>query len=91
MEDYAKALTRYKLDVRITEDITTETHKQITECWSNYMDRVDQASLDSEAGSVLVDEVELWTRRAKLMEAGDLKVCGILGVKKPREGLLSDW
>ena len=91
MEDYVKALTHYKLDIRITEDITKETGKQITECWSNYMARVDQASLDSEAGSVLVDEVELWTRRVKLMKAGDLKVCRILGVKKPRDGLLSDW
>jgi len=25
------------------------------------------------------------------MKAGGLKVCRILGVKKPRDGLLSDW
>ncbi len=81
MEDYVKALTRYKFDVRITEDITKETGNQITDCWSNYMGRVDQDALDSEAGSVLVDEVELWTRRVQLMKAGDLKVCRILGVK----------
>ena len=55
------------------------------------MARVDQATLDSETGSVLVDEVELWTRRVKLMKAGDLVVCRILGVKKPRDGLLADW
>jgi ubiquinone/menaquinone biosynthesis C-methylase UbiE len=91
LEDYAKVLTHHKLDTRISEDITDETRKQITECWANYMSRVDQTSLDDAMSSALVSEAEMWTRRVKLMEAGDLKVCRILAVKPHSERLLSDW
>jgi SAM-dependent methyltransferase len=91
VEDYTKALTHRKLDTRISEDITEETRKQITGCWANYMSRVDQASLDAATSSALVNEVEIWTRRVKLMEAGDLKVCRILAVKSQSKRLLSDW
>ena len=91
VEDYAKALAALKFDVRITEDITEDLCKQVTSRWAGYMAGVDQAALDQEATSALVNEVKFWTRRVKVMEAGDLRAFRILGLKKQREGLLSDW
>lgn len=91
VEDYTKALAALKFDVRITEDITEDLCKQVTSRWAGYMAGVDQAALDSEATSALVNEVKFWTRRVKVMEAGDLRAFRILGLKKQREGLLSDW
>ncbi len=91
VEDYTKALAALKFDVRIAEDITADLCKQVTTRWASYMAGVDQSALESEAAAALVDEVKFWTRRVKVMEAGDLKAYRIMGLKKQREGLLSDW
>ncbi len=91
VEDYTKALAALKFDVRVTEDITEDLCKQVTARWASYMAGVDQSALDSEAATALVNEVKFWTRRVKVMEAGDLKAYRFLGLKRQREGLLSDW
>lgn len=91
LEDYVKVLTELKLDIRITEDITEDTRKLITEDWGRYMASVNHDGLDNASISAMVDEAELWTRRVKLLESGDLKVCRIHALKKMRDSLLSDW
>lgn len=90
LEDYVKAFTDLKLDIRVTEDITEDTRKLITQDWAHYMANVNHDGLDNASISAMVDEAELWTRRVKLLESGDLKVCLIHALKKPRESLLSD-
>jgi hypothetical protein len=55
------------------------------------MASVDQSKLDNAMVSAMVDEAEIWARRVKLLEAGDLKVCRFHALKKPSDKLLSDW
>lgn len=90
IEDYVKALKKLKLDIRIAEDISERMHRQIKQGWAGYLAQVDQAALDTAARAALADEIELWTRRTKLIEAGELKVCRIHAIKKAREAPLSD-
>lgn len=91
MEDYEKALSELKLDLRIAEDITEETRALITQAWASYMASVDHAGLDNASVSAMIEEAELWTRRVKLLESGDLKAYRIHAIKKQRANLLSDW
>jgi SAM-dependent methyltransferase len=85
MQNYIDVLTEHKLDIRIQEDI------MITQAWAEYMASVDQSKLDNAMVSAMVDEAEIWARRVKLLEAGDLKVCRFHALKKPSDKLLSDW
>ncbi len=90
MEDYAKAFTELKLDLRINEDITEETRTLITQAWATYMAGVNRADLDSASVSAMVEEAELWARRVKLLESNDLKVYRIYAIKSQGADLLSD-
>jgi SAM-dependent methyltransferase len=91
MQNYIEELTKQKLDIRIQEDITEESRKVITQAWAEYMASVDHSKLDNAMVSAMVDEAEVWARRVKLLESGDLKVCRFHALKKTSDRLLSDW
>lgn len=91
LDDYLGLLRDLKFDVRIAEDISGQTSKKIARSWAGFLDRLNPASLDDAMRQALIQEVEIWTQRAKLLEAGELRACRIHAVKKVRDDLLSDW
>lgn len=82
VERYLALLRGLKLDIRITEDITTPHKDLIVKGWADYMAQVQMAGLDHELLGALVDEAEIWARRVELLDSGDLKVCRIHVLKK---------
>lgn len=91
VDEYIRALTEQRLDIRITEDITAAFQKTVTLAWADFMARNHGGVSDKRLAPALVEEVELWTRRVQALESGDLRVCRIYALKKTRSNLLSDW
>lgn len=91
LEDYRNAFTKLHLDVRVIDDITEPFHKMVTSRWAAYMLSIKSDGIDEELSSVLVKEVELWTRRMQLLEADELHVCRFHVVKKDTNRLMADW
>ena len=91
MEKYLKLLTALKLDIRVNEDISQETQVLISRAWANYMGKVEENGLHSKLRPILMEEAQLWARRAKLIESGQLQVCRIHAIKKTSEKLMADW
>lgn len=91
LEDYLGLLRDLKFDVRIAEDISAQTSKKIAQSWAGFLDQLNPASLDEAMRQALIQEVEIWTERAKLLDSGELQACRIHAVKKVRDDLLSDW
>lgn len=90
MKDYDMAMTRQKIEIRITEDITDDYREMVTKAWARYLSSAVKQGVTDEMADVVVSEAELWARRVKALESGDLRVCRIYGLKK-QGNLLSDW
>ncbi len=86
--DYVKALNALGLHLRV-EDMTEQTRKAIIRGWARYLRRLDRAGLDRRTAEIVVEEAELWTRRARLLKAGDLQVCCIHATKAGGDRRLS--
>jgi SAM-dependent methyltransferase len=91
MEQYVEALTDCRLDVRISEDITADFQRAVTEGWAARLGNLGGGEVDKRLAPLLVEEVELWTRRIKALESGDLRVCRIYAIRKGVGRLMSDW
>lgn len=90
-DDYQRALTEMKLEIRISEDITTEFRDLIVQRWTDYISQGEGKGVDDRLASALVEEVELWTRRVQILDSGALKLYRFYTLKKTRSSLLSDW
>ena len=88
-EDYQEALEALHLDIRIIEDHTEQFHGMVTRAWADYIEVLKKRGVEAEEGPALVDEVELWARRAQAIEAGDLKICRIHALKRDTDRLMS--
>ena len=62
----------------------------MTEGWANYLGELD-GKVDECLAPILVEEVELWTRRMQCLDSGDLRVCRIHAFRKGVGQLMSDW
>lgn len=91
MDQYLKLLTDLKLDIRVNEDISQDTQAQISRAWASYLGQVEEKGIHSKLRPILMEEAQLWTTRAKLIESGDLQVCRVHAIKKISEKLMSDW
>jgi len=72
--DYLAALTGLGLHVRV-DDISERIAAVIRHSWAGYLAAVKQTGLDPKYATVLASEAALWTRRAGLLESGELNVC----------------
>ncbi len=90
VKDYDIELSRQKIEIRITEDITDSYREIVTKGWASYLASAVQGGVSDEMAETVVTEAELWARRVKAFESGDLRVCRIYGLKK-QGNLLSDW
>lgn len=91
VEECTRALAGEKLDVRITEDITTPFRRMVIGAWADLIAGAADAALTDEFKQCMVEELERWARRVAAFDSGDLKVYRIY-VRKPADTkLLSDW
>lgn len=89
--EYARILAEYKLDIRITEDVTDTYRSLALQGWANYTEAVSETELDPEVAACLVQEADLWTRRIAAFNSGLLRVYRIYARKKAVDKMLSDW
>lgn len=90
-EEYLDALRNRGLDIRISEDITDQHRRFITEGWATYLSARGGESPDPSIASALVEEVELWTRRNQALESGALQAHRFYAIRKGQTRLMSDW
>lgn len=101
---YTDQLKLLKFDIYDQADITGETAKTITRAWAAHLAGLQQSRPDRTAMAELLEEFEIWARRVKLLESGDLQVCRIHAGKrsrrketpkppptKPKIQLMSNW
>lgn len=91
VQQYKVALEGRGLDVRIIEDRSNKLREQVVKSWADHMAEVNQEASDPRTAAALVHEVELWTRRTRALETGDLRHCRIYARRRASTNLLSDW
>jgi SAM-dependent methyltransferase len=70
-----------QVEVRVTED-DSELYCQLAQgAWAQIVGRLDRRTLTKDLVLPLVREVERWTRRIAALQAGDLKVWRVVGIK----------
>jgi len=91
IQDYKEALKTLHLDIRVAEDITDQYHSKVTQAWAQYIKELKSRGVVPDNAAVLVEEVELWARRVKAIEAGNLQVFRIHALKTDTDRLMSSW
>lgn len=81
VEEYKEALAALRLDIRVVEDHTDQFRAMVTKAWAEFIKVRKNQGVEDDESVALVDEVELWARRMKALEAGDLKVIRIHALK----------
>lgn len=72
--DYVKLFSALGLHIRV-DDITERLCTAVNQSWADFHARIEQAGVDPVLAPVLANEAALWTRRAALLENGELNVC----------------
>lgn len=89
---YEECLETQKFDVRISEDITKDFIKLVTDGWGAFLRNSRIDDLCPETGDALIREAEIWTERIKAMDEGQVNVQRIYAIKKNRPATtMSDW
>lgn len=89
---YEESLETQKFDVRISEDITKDFAKLVTDGWGAFLKNSRIDDLCEETGEALIREAEIWTERIKAMDEGQVNVQRIYAIKKSRPATtMSDW
>ena len=84
-KQYVRALKDQKLDVPTTEDITAGMTNAIKRAWAQYIENLE----GEEMGEVAKAESEMWNRRLRALESGDLRVVRFQAMKKEEGRMLS--
>lgn len=93
--EYQEMIKEAKLQVRVAEDISHSYIEMINKAWAGADDAAARL-LEEENGTAMIQtlmrEAEFWTRRKKLLEAGDLQLWRFVANKKSGgPGMMSDW
>ena len=91
INDYREKLKELKLDIRISENITPRIVTCIKDGWAKYMENAKKSGSLEENGDLIMREAELWMRRLKVLESGELKMYRFHALKKNEGRLLADW
>ena len=91
LTDYREALKDLKLDIRISENITPRLVTAIKKGWATYMEAAKNSGKLSEQGELIMREAELWMRRLKVLETGEVRIYRFHALKKTEGRLLADW
>ena len=90
LKDYDMALSRLKINVRAADDVTEAFRTQVITGWFDYLQTASREGVDKQIVEAVATEVELWARRIKTFDSGELRVVRILG-QKEKTAMLSDW
>lgn len=72
-EVISRALGRLGFDIRVTEDASSRHIKLSVLGWKALLSKMGDAKPSPARAAAMVAEAELWTRRARLMEAGVIR------------------
>ncbi len=83
VEETRSSLEYHGFDVRITEDITAEYSRMALQALSEFAGELKLGRIDKPMAAAVLDEVERWSHRLALFEAGELSVYRVYARKKP--------
>jgi hypothetical protein len=89
--DYRDLLKELKLDIRISENVTPRIITSIKHGWATFMERAKHSPELSDQADLIMREAELWMRRLKVLESGEVKMYRFHALKKNEGRLLADW
>ena len=91
VDDYQDALKDRKLKIPVAEDVTEQVAATIQHAWASYMHEAQDSGRIRELGGLVLKEAELWTRRLRALQNGDLRVYRFHALKKDENKMLADW
>lgn len=91
LDQYLDTLRGCEVDIRISEDITEQYRRTVTQGWAEFMTAQRGKPNDPRLSTAMVAEVELWTRRVQALESGALQVYRFYAIRKGLTKMLSDW
>jgi cyclopropane fatty-acyl-phospholipid synthase-like methyltransferase len=66
-------LEKIGFDLRRSDDITDQLRRVVLLGWKQYVAGLKPDTLNEEGSAAMMEELELWTKRLALMEAGELR------------------
>lgn len=93
--EMAAMLKKARFNIRVNEDVSDTYIELINRAWTG-ADKVAAKLRKQEDGEALIrmllKEAEFWSRRARMLESGDLRIWRILASKKgEKPAMMSDW
>jgi hypothetical protein len=82
VEEVLEILEAHDVELRVNQDDTELYCSMALRAWSGFVERLEGTKVTADLLSPLVREVELWTRRIAALQAGDLKVWRLVGIKR---------
>lgn len=94
-QDFAQLLKNARFNIRVNEDVSASYINIVNNAWKG-ADKVAAQLAHQDDGETLLQallaEAEFWSRRARMLESGDLRVWRFLAGKKgDRPVMMSDW
>ena len=82
IEETRSSLEYHGFEVRITEDITAEYSRMALQALGQFAGELKPGRIDKSMAAAVLDEVERWSHRLALFEAGGLSVYRVYARKK---------
>ena len=80
-DQYMDELRKAGITIRATHDLSEKILEQIHTGWHKFVKSLDSNKVDRQFVSQVIREGEVWLARAKALQAGDVQVLRIHGVK----------
>ena len=87
LDEFKKEFEGLKLDTRVSEDMTAEFRGIVVNGWAHLAEILEGKSIEPGEAAALAKEIKLWQLRLAALDAGELRVVRLFGLKKTSGGL----
>lgn len=87
LDDFKKEFDGLKLDTRVAEDMTGEFRGIVVQGWAHLAEILEGKTIEPGEAAALAKEIKLWQLRLAALDAGELRVVRLFGLKKTSGGL----
>ncbi|MGO1118226.1 methyltransferase domain-containing protein [Rhodovibrionaceae bacterium A322] len=91
LSNYEHLMRDVGFDVRVMEDISSTYAPKVVAGFKNFISHSRECVSNKKLAEILVNEVELWTRRSAIMEKGAIKLYRFYVIGRKETKLMSDW
>jgi len=82
LQDFQRNCDKLNIDLRVAEDMTAEFRNLVIQGWANLAGMLQGKKVEPGEAAALAKEIKLWQTRLAAIDAGDLRVARLFGLKK---------